>query len=223
MALWRQLTRGLRGLTRKDAADRDVSDEVQHYFEEATADLIARGLSPDAARRRARADLGAAASVSEEVRSYGWENLVTTVVADARYGARRLRATSGFTAIATLTLAIGVGAATAIFSAVNPILFQPLPYPESNRVVSVLELGRDGARSDGTFAMFRRFQERSRSLEAIAVYRAWQPTVTGTDQPERLLGQRVTAGYFHVLGVPPLIGHDFDPAEDRPRGAASSS
>ena len=129
MSLWRQMTRGVRVLTHRSAAADDVDDEVRHYFEETTGALIARGLSPDEARRAARLELGAMATVSEEVRAYGWENVIGTGIADLRYGLRRLRATPGFTAITILTLAIGVGWTTAIFSVVNPILFEPLPYP----------------------------------------------------------------------------------------------
>ena len=220
MSVWRHLTRGLRGLTRRTAVDHEVDDEVRHYFEEATADLIARGRSPEEARRATRLELGTVSRVSEEVRTYGWENVVGHAVADLRYGARRLRATPGFTAIAVLTLAIGIGGTTAIVSAVDPILFEPLPYPQPNRIVSVLELHADsiGSPSGGTFAMYRRFAERSRALDSIAVFKPWQPAVTGVDQPERLAGQRVSAAYFHVLGVAPAIGRDFDPGDDRVHG-----
>jgi len=218
VSLWRQLTRGIRTLTNPSAAARDVDDEVRDYFEQTTAALIARGRTPEQARREARLELGTSTTVGEEVRAYGWENIVSTTIADLRYGARRLRATPGFTVVTVLTLAIGIGGTTAIFSAVNPILFEPLPYPQASRVMAVVEFHADGTRSQGTFAMYHWLLERTRSLEAIAVYRPWQPIVTGGSQPERLTGQRVSAGYFRVLGVSPLVGRDFDPADDRPRG-----
>src|SRR5262245_4557425 len=137
MSLWRQLTHGLRALARPSDADRDISDEVNHYLEEATAAWIERGLSPEAARRAARREIGNVTAVNEEVRSYGWENTIGTLAADLRYGARRLRRKPGFTAVSVLTLAIGVGATTAIFSAVKPILFEPLPYPNARQIVMV--------------------------------------------------------------------------------------
>jgi len=219
MSLWRQITFGVRVLTRRSAAA-DVDDEVRHYFEETIAALVARGLSPDEARRTARLELGTIAAVSEDVRSYGWENVVSTAIADLRYGLRRLRATPGFTIISILTLAIGIGWTTAIFGAVHPILFEPLPYPQSGRIVSVLEWGAEsaGAPIAGTFAMYRRFSERSRTLESIAVLKPWRPSITDVDRPERLTGQRVSASYFHVLGVAPIIGRDFEAADDRRRG-----
>jgi putative ABC transport system permease protein len=220
MSLWRQLTRGIRSLTHPASAQQDVDDEVQHYFDEAIAASIARGLSPAEARRQARLDFGTMSGVSEDVRSYGWERFVGAVVADLRYGARRLRATPGFTAVTILTLAIGIGATTAIFGAVNPILFEPLPYPQAGRIVSVLEMHPEtvGTPAAGTFAMYRRLVDRSRTLEWAAVTRTWQPTVTGTQQPERLIGQRVSVAYFRVLGVAPNIGRDFEAADDRVRG-----
>jgi len=219
MSLWRQIARGVHALTHRSAAD-DVDDEVRHFFEETIGALVARGLSPDEAGRIARLELGTMAAASEDVRSYGWENVVSTAIVDLRYGVRRLRATPGFTVVAILTLAIGIGGTTAIFGAVHPILFEPLPYPQPGRIVSVLELRADsvGTPGEGTFAMYRRFAERSRALESIAVFKPWQPSITDVDQPERLLGQRVSAAYFHVLGVAPIVGRDFEPDDDRRRG-----
>src|SRR5204862_253229 len=99
-----------------------------------------------------------------------------------------------------------------------PILFAPLPYPHADRVVAVLEMHANGARSGGTFALYRQFLERSRSLETIAVFKPWEPTATGADQPERFLGQRVSLGYFRVLGVTPIVGRGFEPNDDRANG-----
>ena len=215
MALWRQLARGLRALIHRSAADRDVSDEVQHYLEQAAAAHRARGLSPDAALRAARLELGSTTGVREEVRGSGWENVVETILADLRYAARRLRSAPGFTVITVLTLAVGIGATTAIFSAVNPILFAPLPYPDAGRIAMVWETFNAGGRQEGTFGMYAELRERARSFDAIAVLRPWQPTMTGPDQPERFDGQRVSAGYFRVLGLSPALGRNFEAAEDR--------
>jgi putative ABC transport system permease protein len=218
VSLWRQLTSGVRALTQGAAADQDVNDEVQHYLDQATAAHLARGLSPDEALRAARLELGGVTNIREQVRGYGWENAIETLFADLRYAARRLRAAPGFTAISVLTVALGVGATTAIFSAVNPILFEPLPYAQAGRIMRILELHGDGSRSDGTFGMYRQFLERARSFDTIAVFKAWQPTMTGADEPERFEGQRVSAGYFQTLGVSPIVGRDFLPSDDRFRG-----
>ncbi len=219
MSLWRQLTRGLRTLTRRSAADRDIADEVGHYLEQAAAAHAARGLAPDDALRAARLELRGEAGVAEQVRAYGWENVIETTLADVRHAARRLRAEPGFTAVAALTLALGIGGTTAIFSAVNPILFEPLPYPDAGRIAAVWETGDDGSRIDGTFAMYRELAERAHSFDDVAALGPWQPTMTGPAQPERLDGQRVSASYFAVLGTPPRLGRGFEVADDRPDAA----
>ena len=206
MSLWRQLSRGLRRLVDRAPADRDASDEVRHYLEESAAAHRARGLPPEAALRAARLELGGVSNVEEQVRGYGWETGVETALADLRYAVRRLRAAPGFTAITVLTLALGIGATTAIFSAVNPILFEPLPYPEPGRVMAVWDIGSDGAPLDLTFNTQRELAERSRAFERFALMRTWQPTMQGADAPERIEGQRVSADYFQVLGVAPAFG-----------------
>jgi putative ABC transport system permease protein len=216
MSVWRQLTRGVRRLANGRAADQDVADEVGYFFDQLVAEFVAKGLSPEAARRAARLECGSDAALRENVRSYGWENVVSTLLTDLRYAARRLRGSPGFTIVAVLTLALGIGSSTAIFSAVNPILFAPLPYPEGDRVCLVLE---QGLRTLGTFGMYRTLDEKSHSFAALAVTRRWQPTIAGSDRPERFDGQRVTPGYFKVLGVPPAVGRDFAPIDDSVGGA----
>jgi len=218
MQLLRQLTRGVRALVNPSAADRDIGDEVHHYLDEATAAHRARGLSEAEALRAARLELGNVTTVSEQVRESGWENAADTIIADLRYAARRLRAAPVFTATATLTLALGLGATTAIFSVVNPILLEPLPYPDANRIAAITEFYSDGSRSPGTFGMYRELAARARAFDAIATFKPWQPTLTGPEQPERLEGQRVNASYFRVIGVPPAVGRDFEAADDRANG-----
>ena len=213
-APWRRFARGLRALIQRADADREIADEVQHYLEEATAAHIARGLAPDEARRAARLELGGVTRVREQVRAYGWENVVMSLAADLRFAARRLRRELGFTATAVLMLALGLGGASAIFSAVYPVLIEPLPYPDPGRIAMIWEIGQDGSRNEGTFGMYRELAARTRSFEAIAVYRPWRPTMTGADQPERLEGQRVSASYFQVLGVSLALGNAFDASAD---------
>src|SRR6188508_1597324 len=148
MAAWRQIVRGCRALVRRTDTERDIADEVQHYLDEAAAGHRARGLSDGEARRAARIELGGVTGVNDQIRGYGWENPVRGVLADLRYAARGLRAAPGFTAVTVLTLALGVGATTAIFSAIYPILIQPLPYPDGHRIATIWELSNDGQRMD---------------------------------------------------------------------------
>ena len=214
MSLWRQLTGGVRVLTRRTAADQDVADEVQHYLDESAAAHERRGLSPDAARRAARLEAGSPIAIREQIRDHGWEHAVETVLSDVRFGLRRMRANPGFTTVSALTLALAIGASTAIFSAANPVLFEPLPYPDADRVLTIWDNGSNGSRADMTFGSYLELAERTQVFEALAVMRSWQPTLTGPAEPERLEGQRVSAAYFQALGVPPAIGRGFAPADD---------
>jgi putative ABC transport system permease protein len=139
---------------------------------------------------------------------------------DIHYGFRSLLKHPGFTAVAVITLALGIGASTAIFSAVNPILFEPLPYPSANRIMMIWETRNDGGRSSGNaFGTYRGLVDQSRSFDAIAAMKAWQPTRTSATEPERLDGQRVSASYFDVLGVSPAMGRNFQPSEDQLNGS----
>ncbi|HKV71785.1 MAG TPA: ABC transporter permease [Gemmatimonadales bacterium] len=217
MSIRRQLQRGLAVLFRRDAADQDLSDELEHYVTEAAAAYVRQGLNPAEAERRARMDAGSLASVREEVRSGGWESLIETGLTDVRYALRRLVGSPGFTFVTTLTLALGIGATTAIVSAVTPILFRPLPYPHAERLAAVVE-DHKGVRGAGTFALYHAFADQTHSFDALAVTRRWQPTLTGSGRPDRLVGERVSHEYLRVLGVSPLMGRDFTETEDRLSG-----
>jgi len=213
MSLWRQLTHGLRGLTRRAQRNQEADDEVRHYFEETAAVWSSRGLSPEDAVRAARLELGNTTVIAEQVRSYGWENAVRTLFADLHFAARQLRHHPGFAIVGILTLALGIGASTAIFSAVNPILFKPLPYPHPGSILMIWNT-YEGARSELSFGTYRELAERNRSLDAMAIFEPWHPAITGGNQPERLEGQSVSAGFFRVLGVSPVLGRDFLTSED---------
>ena len=193
MSLWRQLTRGFSTLLHGHAADQDVADEVEHYLEQATASFMDSGLSPEDARRAARLELGNPSVAREQVRSSGWEHTLQTLFADLHYAARQLLGNPGFALVTTLTLALGIGASTAIFSAVNPILFEPLPYPHASRLMTIWEMRSQGSPIPVSFGTFHGLQERSRSFDAMAVMKPWQPAMVGTSQPERFAGQRVSA------------------------------
>ena len=139
------------------------------------------------------------------------------VLQDLRFALRLLTKSPWFTAAAVLTLALGIGANTAIYSVLNPILFEPLPYPHASRIMMIWDVFQ-GQRSDVTFHTFREVSSRSHSLEAVAVMEPWRPTISGAAEPERLEGQSVSANYFRVLGIAPVLGRDFQPADDAYHG-----
>ncbi len=146
-------------------------------------------------------------------------NVFADIWKDLSFGVRMLLKRPGFTAIAVTTLALGIGASTAIFSAVNPILFESLPYPDAGQIVTISDdFGATDSSVGMTFGTYRELIQRSRSFTAIAVVRPWQPAMTGPAEPERLEGQRVSASYFQVLGVSPALGLNFDSSDDRLNG-----
>jgi putative ABC transport system permease protein len=216
MSLWRQLARGIRSLVHRTQTNEEIAAEIHQYLDDATADGVARGLSFDDARRAARLELGNTSAVHEQVRSYGWENGFRSLLFDLRYAARQLGHHPGFTIVSVVTLTLGIGASTAIFSAVNPILLSPLPYPHPNRILMIWNTYQ-GARSELSFGTFYELSRRSRSFEAMTVFEPWQPTMTGDRLPERLEGQSVSAAFLRVLGVEPRLGRDFLPSEEGSR------
>ncbi|MFQ5744405.1 MAG: ADOP family duplicated permease [Acidobacteriota bacterium] len=216
---WRQIAHGLRALARREESDNELSDEVRHFLQQAEADLVERGATFEEARRTVRLRHGDGLAAREDVRAYGWERGVEDLYADLRLAARRLRRSPGFTIIVVLILGLGIGSATAILSAVSPVLFQPLPYPDADRILAVSDRAGDGTPIPVTFGTYLELSERTRSFEALSVFKPWQPTLTGGEEPERLEGQRVSANYFQVLGVAPL-GRGFAPSSDRPGGPA---
>lgn len=216
MSLWRQIARGVRALVYRADADRDVSDEVEHFFDQSVAAHVALGLSPDEARRAALLEMGNPTAARERMREYGWENIVEAAASDLRYAARRLRRSPGFTTVCVLTLALGIGGGTAIFGAVYPVLFQPFPYPDAGRIVHLSDYGPAGQPIDVTYGTFHELSRRSRSFTELAATDRWQPALMELREPERLGGALVTGRYFDVLGVMPMVGRNFTAADDEP-------
>lgn len=143
-------------------------------------------------------------------------NYIENFLQDLGYGLRQLRRSPGFTAVAVLTLALGIGANTAIFSIVNGVLLRPLPYRDPGRLTLVWEKDELGHPDNATFATYTDWKAMSKSFEELALYRSWQPTVTGSGDPEQLSGLRVTNNYFRMLGIRPELGRDFRPEEETP-------
>ncbi len=195
----------------------ELQEEMAFHREQAERQLREEGAAGDDARYAAQRQFGNATGLREqsvELIAFRWE----TAVQDLRYALRQLRRSPGFAITTVAILALGIGATAAIFSAVNPILFEPLPYPQARDLVTLSERRPDGQPSLVTFGTYYGIAERSRALESVAVMRPWLPTMTSTGEPERFAGQRVTARYFHVLGMAPALGRDFQLADDQFHG-----
>jgi len=228
MSLWRQITRGLRALTNRKSYDQDVSEEVQHFLEQSTAEFISRGYSPEEARRAARIQMGSMTSAKEQVRSYGWENIVDTFFADIRYGLRQLRRNPSFTIITVLTLALGIGANTAVFSVVNSVLLKPLAYPKSEELVSLHQDAPGAAGlfsvSDGlplSLSMYATYSDHNRSFLSMGIWNSGTANVTGLAEPEQVRTVVVSDGALQALEIPPALGRVFTPADHVPGSAAT--
>jgi putative ABC transport system permease protein len=141
---------------------------------------------------------------------------IETLLQDARYAIRMLVRAPGFTSAALVTLALGIGANTAIFSIVNTVLLRPLPYADPDRLVAVGDRQSDGRASNTDFTTFTDYRERNQTFESMALMRSWQPTLAAGGDAERLPAVRVSWNFFSMLGVSPALGRDFRPEEDRP-------
>jgi putative ABC transport system permease protein len=209
------------GLIRLRHTEADFTSELESHVALHTEDGIRAGLTPAEARRQALIRLGGAEQTRQahrERRTFPW---LESLIQDTHYGLRTMAHHPGFTAVAVLTLAIGIGACTAIFTAIKPILIDPLPYPHASRLMMLWEMRKDGAPMPVTFGTFQGLSQRSRSFDALAVFKPWQPAATATsqaDRPERITGQRVSADFFRTLGISPLLGRDFQASDDRFRG-----
>src|SRR3954464_3833952 len=147
---------------------------------------------------------------------------MATLVHDLRYAVRLLRAKPGFAAVAILTLALGVGAATAIFSVVNAVLLSPLPFRDADRLMNVHIASRDGATFPLPDTDFIAWRAQNRTADVVAVFENDAVTLTGDGAPERIAGAAAPDGFFAVLGAPPLIGRVLQDGDDRP-GAAKTA
>jgi putative ABC transport system permease protein len=215
----RDLLFRLRCLVRPRQVEMELDDELRFHMDKQIEKFVNSGMTLQEARCQARLAVGGIDQLKEECGEAHGVYLLQTLFRDACFGFRTLRKSPGFLVLSVLTLAIGIGTSTAIFSVVNPILFKSLPYPHADRVMMIWESRSDGPPLFVTYGTFHGIVERSHSFDAIAVAKPWQPTSIGGDRPERFEGQRVTPGYFRALGMLPTMGRDFHAADDRFRGA----
>jgi putative ABC transport system permease protein len=196
-------------LARREQADRDLLDEVQHFFDEQVNELMESGMSAAEARRVTRLRLGEPGSVREDVRAAGWETVPGTVLQDVRYGVRVLRRSPLFTTVAIITLALGVGATTAVFSAVRGVLLRPLPYPDADRLV--VPRSRDVTNGDEWTVSYADYETWTSAgvFGAVGVYREVEANASGVEAPERVDAVQVSAGFMEALGVEPQQGRTF--------------
>ena len=212
------LKKKLHSLLHRNRMEQDLDDEVQFHIEMRTRQHIEAGMSPEEARRTAAGAFGNAVSIRERTRDAWGLRSLEMLRQDVHYAVRAIRRSPGFTVVTVLTLALAIGANTAVFSVVNSVLLAPLPFPDPDRVVTLREMSRAGEPSNTSFTTYTDWKLRSNTFEEIAALRSWGPTLTGDTGAERLTGLRVSESFFRVLGVSPAIGRSFLHEEDRSAG-----
>jgi putative ABC transport system permease protein len=212
------LIRRITNLASRTRVQQEIDEELQAHLAMREQDNRAAGMSPREARREALLRFGNPHAIKERVTGEDAALGLDSFAADVNYALRQLRRSPGFAIIAILILALGIGASTAIFSTIKPILLDPLPYPESARIMMIWETSDAGGPVAVSFGTFRGLAQRSRAFKTMAVMKPWQPTLVTADRPQRFEGQRVSAGDFRTLGISPRLGRDFTDDDDSLHG-----
>jgi hypothetical protein len=208
----------LRNLLHKQREERELDKEVRAHELLLADENIRAGMNPEEARRQARLELGGVEQVKEQVRKIRAGHLLEMLGCDVHYAARMMRRSPVFTTTAVLTLALGIGANTAVFSVVNAVLLRPLPYPDSDRLVQIWSTNPKANRW-GMWTAYPRFEDWRREntvFEEMATARTWVISIKGGDHPESLFGVITSSQIFQLLRVQPMLGRGFLPEEDQP-------
>jgi putative ABC transport system permease protein len=211
--LWR-----LAGLLRGARPDVEFSSEIESHLQMHVEDNLRAGMSREEARRQALIQLGGIEQVKSNYRERQGLPLVEILMQDFRFALRLLAKRPGFTMIAVLTLALGMGATTTIFSVVNSVLLRPLPYQNHERLLRVQETHTGSAGVGVTFATFLDLAREAKKVENAAAFRGWVFNVTGGGEPQQVSGALVSGNFFHALGSQPLLGRTIQPEDDQVGG-----
>lgn len=196
--------------------DEDFSRELEVHLTLLTEENLRRGMTAGEARRAARVRLGGMTQLQEAHRElHGWI-AAETFFQDVRYALRTLRKSPGFTLVCVLTLGLGMGASTAIFSVVNAVLLRPLPYPNHDRLLRVEERHPGNSAPSFTYATFLDVERSAKSIENISASRPWSFNLTGDGEPEQVEGALVSEYFFSALGSKPLLGRMIRAEDDAP-------
>jgi putative ABC transport system permease protein len=208
----------LRNRVRRDVVERELDQEVQSYVELLTDEKRAAGFSEDAAHRAARIEVGGVEQVKDTVRDHRAGIGLENVLQDVRHGLRMAIRNPSFALIVVLTLGVGIGATTVVFSVVDAVLLNPLPFPRPNRIVTLWQLNRSAAAEpeDISPANFLEWRDRTKAFDAMAAIEPSGLDVVSEGEPQSLRIWRVSEGFFEILGVQPLHGRTFTSNEYRP-------
>jgi len=203
----------------------DISISIQEHIEERAEELIADGMPRKQAEQAARREFGNVTLLEERSREVWQWPAFESILADLKFAFRRLRKSPGFAATVLLTLAIGIGANTVVFSVVNGVLLKPLPYPDSEQLVS-LWLNAPGAGGLASFSnglqlsasMYFTFSDQNRTFQSMGIWTPSNASVTGVAEPEQVRSEMISDGVLETLNVPPAVGRWLLPADQDPHG-----
>jgi predicted permease len=219
--MFRRFSTRLSSLFRRERLERELDTELRYHIDMLVEQNIAKGMTPDAARREAQRVFGTVAGIKDDVRDRWLSRFVEVAAQDLRYGMRSLRRNPGFALVVIVTMALGIGANTAIFSVVNGVLLRPLPYRDGDKLVVLHQGQGDPVVNDSGFSPKEMDDYRqARSLSDVVEFHNMFFNLLGREEPERLSTGVVSANYFDVLGVQPLHGRTFVAADDAPGAPA---
>jgi hypothetical protein len=201
---------------RRDEWDQERARELEAYLEIETDENIARGMPPEEARCMAQGKLGNVSRVREEIYRINSLPYLDALLYDLRFALRTLRKNPTLTSVAVLTLTLGIGANTAIFSVVNTVLLRPFPYPHPERLVTLSERSSNLPLMYIAMPDLDDWRAMNSAFERIEGFRATDVTLTGHGDPKRLALQQVSAGFFPMLGIEPILGRPLTPQDDKP-------
>ena len=216
MARLTRLLGGLKALFHKQRVEQDLDEELRGYLDTSIDEKMRAGMAREEAIRAARVELGSAEAVKDDTRDAGWEASVESLWRDVRYAARTLRRDPAFFTVAVLTLALGLGANTAMFAVVNAVLLGPLPFRDAERLMLVHLLAPDRDRSEGAFSetiwsytKYRAFLDVQQIFDSTALFADRDFAIAGEGAPERVRGEVITDRYPAILGIAPIVGRPF--------------
>ncbi len=209
----------LRNLWKKDSLDQNLNDELGAHLEMRADDSVAGGMAPDEARYDARKRFGNATVIKERTREMDLSAWLESLIRDIRFGVRILRRNPGPTTVSVLTLALAIGATTAIFSVVYGVLLRPLPYRDPDRIMAIFEVTSNGRPSHLADPNFDDFRDQNRSFRAIAKYAGDIVSVSGASQPTRTPVADISPDFLKVFEIQPILGREFT-SNDAKKGAA---
>lgn len=214
----------LRSLFRWAQADQELDDELRDHLDRKAEEYVARGMTQEEAHRRARIDLGGVERVKEQCRDMRQVNYIENIAQDFRYGLRQLRHNAGFTAVAVLTLALGTGANTAIFSLIDAILLRALPVSHPESLVVLSSYSRNGREGDFGYSDYRIIRDGNRTFAGVLAASSPRPIDVGMGtETEVVLRKIVSTNYFSVLGVQALVGRTFNSEDENLQVAVISN